>query len=384
MSALKIVLLLSYICIASISAAIITPAIPAIGHTYHLSQGTITWVVSIFLLGYVIGQLLYGPLANRFGRVGALRAGLCLNLLGIVVCLASVFLHNYLLLLLGRFMTALGAASGLACTFMLINESLSLEKAKQAMSYAIVSFSVGIGLAVTIGGVVTQYFHWQMCFWLLLVHGAFMLYCTRYFQETLKKQMPLNIKHIWQGYVMAISHKQLVIYALGVGLVSVFAYGYSVAAPIYAQSVLKLSASQYGYWNLINMFGMLGSGFLGSFLMRRFGPTITLRIALLGLLPALLSLLGIVYFASTHSLWFFFTTTVLYLVTGIIFPAASYLASNALTDKASASSMMSFINMGSAMLGVVIMGYLPFASMTALLVLLIGFYVLVSLLVINL
>lgn len=75
MGKLKIALLLSYVCIASISATIITPALPQIENTYSLNYGDVQWVVSIFLMGYVVGQLIYAPLANRFGRLNALRTG---------------------------------------------------------------------------------------------------------------------------------------------------------------------------------------------------------------------------------------------------------------------------------------------------------------------
>ncbi len=119
-SRLKIALLLSYIGIASASAAMITPALPNIQRDYSLSQGALEWIVSLFLLGYVMGQLLYGPIANRFGRLVALRSGLVINLSGIILCLITTILPHYFLLLVGRFLTALGAASGLSCTLMLI------------------------------------------------------------------------------------------------------------------------------------------------------------------------------------------------------------------------------------------------------------------------
>src|SRR4029077_2877892 len=118
MSRLKIILLLSYICIAALSSAMITPALPQIKNAYHISSGSLEWIISIFLLGYVLGQLIYGPIANRFGRLNALRSGLCINLIGIVICIAATtFASSYSLLLIGRLITALGAASCLVCTF---------------------------------------------------------------------------------------------------------------------------------------------------------------------------------------------------------------------------------------------------------------------------
>jgi MFS transporter, DHA1 family, multidrug resistance protein len=72
-SKLSMIWLLSYISIASVSAAIITPALPNIEHTFALSTGTVEWIVSAFLIGYVIGQLVYGSLANCYGRIKALQ-----------------------------------------------------------------------------------------------------------------------------------------------------------------------------------------------------------------------------------------------------------------------------------------------------------------------
>ena len=376
-SPLKVAILLSYICTASASAAIITPALPHISESYQLSHGALEWVISIFLLGYVVGQLVYGPLANRFGSLQALRYGLVLNLVGIVLCLIASHFTSYSFLLAGRLITALGAASGLSCTFMLLNQLLTPERSKHAMAYAMVSFTVGIGLAVVLGGVITQYLTWQDCFWFLLFHGIVMLMLTWLYPAPKFTAKALHPVAIIEQYAQALKSKPLIIYSLAVGLVSAFAYGYSAAAPIYAQTQLHLSPSHYGYWNTINMIGMLSSGFLSAHLIKKYGATKILWMGMGLLLPCLISLIALHSVNGTHVLWFFITTMLLYLFTGFIFPAASFFASNAITDKVNASSMMSFINMGSATAGVIILGYLPFTALMSFIVMLGVFYVLV-------
>tara|TARA_R110002124_G_scaffold52032_2_gene150089 strand:+ start:9220 stop:10377 length:1158 start_codon:yes stop_codon:yes gene_type:complete len=365
MNKLKVGILLSYICIASISSAIITPALTNIEVFFSLSHGALEWVVSIFLLGYVIGQLIYGPIANRYGRLTALRVGLIINLIGIVMCICSTHFMSYGLLLFGRLITALGAAAGLSCTFMLLNELLTEKEAKSAMSFAIVSFTLGIGLAVTLGGIITTYFNWQYSFWILMFHGIIMYLLTYLFTETLQKPINFSISKVLSGYKLALTNKTLIIFSLTLGFVSAISYCYSVAAPVYAISVLKLTASEYGYWNIINMFGMFASGFISARLMKKYGAKKLLKIGFITLAPCLLSLVLIVLSTSSHIVWFFMTTMFLYLCGGLLFPACSYLASNAIEDKASGSSMMSFINMMTAMLSVIIMGYLPFAMIVS-------------------
>ncbi|WP_347251613.1 MFS transporter, partial [Legionella sp.] len=193
-SNLRVAWLLSYISIASFSAAIVTPALPFIQIQFGLRTGQVEWMISAFLIGYVIGQLIYGPLANRWGRLYALRIGLLINLSGILLCLLGLAFSAYWLLIAGRLVSALGAASGLSCTFMLINEWLAEKQRKTAMSYTILSFTFGIGLAVTLGGLMTEYWNWTYCFLFLLIHGVVMLWGTQIFSETLKKQQPMHLK----------------------------------------------------------------------------------------------------------------------------------------------------------------------------------------------
>lgn len=375
----KTVLLLSYISIASVSAVMITPALPHIQTLFGLSNGSLEWIVSIFMIGYVVGQLIYGPLANRFGRLAALRAGLLINLVGIGLCVIASSLVNYQLLLLGRLVTALGAASGLSCTFMLLNELLDQDKAKHVMSFSILSFTVGIGVAVVLGGLVTQYGQWQDCFWILGAHGLLMLLLTWQFPETLQQPQALHPAAILKGYAGALQSSTLIIFSLVVGICSAFSYCYAAAAPIFAQQVLHVSPAEYGYWNLVNMVGMLGSGFLGAHIMKRYGPKKLLQLGLGCMAPCLVSLMLIAFTHSQSAVWFFATTMGLYLFSGILFPAGSYFASNAIACKAGASSMMSFINMGSATLAVMIMGYLPLSSIAGFAAVIVVFFVVVLL-----
>jgi len=213
-SIFHIIWLLSYISIASVSAAIITPALPQIQSQFGLSLGAVEWMVSAFLIGYVIGQLIYGPLANRFGRLTSLRIGLVINLVGILICFTAFYNQAYWLLIIGRLVSALGAASGLACTFMLINEWLPEVQRKTAMAYSILSFALGAGLAVMIGGIITEYWQWQGCLWFLLAHGLVMLLGTRVFSETLLAPRPIQILSILCDYSKALKSQKLVIYSL--------------------------------------------------------------------------------------------------------------------------------------------------------------------------
>jgi DHA1 family bicyclomycin/chloramphenicol resistance-like MFS transporter len=368
--------LLSYISIASFSAAIITPALPEIQQQYALLQGQVEWIVSFFLVGYVFGQLIYGPLANRFGRIVALRIGLVINLIGILICSAGLFFHAYPILIMGRFINAVGAASGLACTFMLINEWLPIEQRKKAMAYTILSFTLGIGLAVILGGVITEYSHWKYCFVLLLGHGLLMLFGTRLFSETLITPQAINLNSILNGYKSVLSSGSLLIYSLVVGLCSAIGYCFSAAGPQIVMELFHLSPAEYGYWNLFNMVGMLAGGLLAKELLQRYTAHRVVFFGLSGIASGLVCMILMVYSGNGSVLWFFSSTLVLYLFSGLLFAGGSYIATNAVNDKASGAAMMSFINMTSATLAVISMGYISSSPLVAFITVLGSFWML--------
>jgi MFS family permease len=375
----KIAILLSYISVASLSAAIITPGLPAIQSYFSVSHGALAWVVTIFLIGYMAGQLIYGPLANRFGKLTALRSGLILNLIGIVICLFAAPLHSFHLLLVGRIVTALGAAAGLSCTFMLINSLFTPPQAKFMMSFAVVSFTLGIGLAVLAGGLITDYLSWPDCFWLLLFHGILTLLSTWLFQETAFVKKSIHIRQLWHGYHHVLQSRKLVIFSTFVGLVSVISYTFSASAPLIAHNLLGLSPAAYGYWNIVNMIGMLAGGLSAAWILKHRSTLTVLYISLAWIALSIISLIIMAFTHSNNTLWFFITIAVMYFFASWVFPSASFLASHAMEDRASASSMMSFINMGAAVVSVLVMGYLPLSSLYAFIVTLGAYFLIVIL-----
>lgn len=357
-SKLNMIWLLSYISIASVSAAIITPALPSIEQAFSLSTGAVEWIVSAFLIGYVAGQLIYGPVANVCGRLKALQWGLNINVFGLLLCLLASVYPDYLLLLMGRFITGLGSAAGLTCTFMLINEWLPEDQRKTAMAYSILSFALGIGLAVLIGGLLTQYSQWQNCFVFLLAQGLLMRIGTCVFSETLHQPKPFHVPTLLRDYGHALHSVKLLTFSSIWGACSTVGYCYSAAAPQIAYQYLHLSASEYGYWNTLNIIGMLAGGLSARVLMQRFSVMQVIGVGYAGSCLAGISLVAMLSLNHHDALWFFASTGLLYCCSSYLFAGGSYMASNAIQDKASASSMMSFINMSVATLSVVVMGYL--------------------------
>lgn len=356
----KIPLLLSYISIASSSCAIITPAFPTIEKTWHVGDAQVANLVTVFLIGYFIGQLVYGPLANRFGRLFALRSGLILNLFGILLSVWAAHHQALDWLVLCRGLTALGAASGLSCTFMLLNESLEPARAKHALSFAGISFTAAVGFAVYIGGLITHYWEWEGCFWVLLIYGAVLLALSFCFDETLEIKKSIHPASIYDSYCQAFKNPKLLAYSFIMGGVGVISYTNSVAAPLIANKLFRMTASEYGSWFLVNSFSMVLGSLVASKLLKKYSTDVLIKYSLSLMLLLMLGLL--IFFAGLKSasvVGFFSLTAGLFFLSSIIYPAAGHVASNAIEDKPSASSAMNFIAVLVSVGSVWVMGCLP-------------------------
>ena len=378
MNKIKVGFLLSFVSVATVSAAMITPALPIIRSEFHLADSEMDWLISIFLLGYLIGQLMYAPIANSFARLKALRIGFGLNLLGVIVCLYAIHIKNYPLILLGRFIAALGSSSGLSCTFMLVHESLSKDAARSAISFIMLPVTVGLGLAVALGGILTEYFYWGDCFWVLLFHGIIVYFGTYLFKETLKQKTPFRLFKILGGYASTLKSANLIMSSFIGSLFPVIVYCNSAASPLIAHRSLGLSPSEYGYWNCINMIGMFFSSFAANYFLKYFKCNIIMKYSLFGIFACLVSLGVLIITSEVNTLWFFISTTFLFFAGGVLFPCASLKATHETSDRANTSAMMSFVSEASALLSVIILDYLPGASILTFTLIIFGFFILAS------
>jgi DHA1 family bicyclomycin/chloramphenicol resistance-like MFS transporter len=120
---------------ASVNAVLFTPGLTEITQFFaispHTAQQTIIW----FLIGYTLGQLIYGPITERLGSKNALYIGISIQIASSFLCILSGELHSYFLLIAGRFLLALGSGVGLKMSFTLVNEWYDTKTAAQKTSY---------------------------------------------------------------------------------------------------------------------------------------------------------------------------------------------------------------------------------------------------------
>ena len=147
------------------------PAFPDVAASYGVEPGAVQFTLSASLLGMALGQLLYGPLSDRYGRKPPLVIGLVIFMLASLACAVAPTLPA---LVAFRFLQALGGSAGMVISRAIIRDLYSGAEMARMLSAMMTVFAVAPVLAPSLGAAILAVASWQ---WLFVVLAAFALYC---------------------------------------------------------------------------------------------------------------------------------------------------------------------------------------------------------------
>lgn len=371
---LTLIVLISY---GSIGAALFTPAIPTLMDRFGISASMAQLTVMLYLVGYSIGQLIYSPLAKRFGRKPALYTGIGLSLVGTFFCSIAGPLNSFSVLVVSRFVSALGASAGLSLTFLIISDYFYEKHARKVTAYTMLAFAVIPGVAIAIGGFLVAYLGWESCFYFLLLYGFFALYLVYRLAETGngREKEATNVGKIFKAYQRDFKNKILVLYSIMIGATTAIIYIFAATAPIIAIKLMGISADRFGLLNLIPAAGY----FIGNFVAARLASYMKIKTVLkLGvfIMGVGVMILALIFFCGWEGpLSLFFPMFIVYFGVPLFYSNAAVLATFRAPDKPNASSIMSFLNIGGAVVGLILIELLhlnPLYAMPSVFILIVA------------
>lgn len=330
---------------ALMGAIIMMPALPEIADHFGRSVGATQLVVTSFLLGYAIGQLIYGPLGNAYGRKFSLYIGICIATLGTLLSILSAPINSFSLLIAGRFLEAIGSSAGLSISYTIINDFYFETQARRMTALLTFAFAIVPGIAIAIGGILVQYFSWNACYYFLLFYGLLLFYPAYLLPETLlnKDSEATRLKNILFNYKDKFLNKKLIGYAVLSGFSSACIYVFGAEGPFIGIHVLHIKPMMYGFLAFTPYIGTM----LGSFIAVRLShlePTFMLKIAFI--IECTASLIMLFLFISQAITLFALLIPMGIFCIGhsIINAVATSLSMQQSTDKSNASAMMNFLN----------------------------------------
>lgn len=362
---IRLFTLLLMISFASVNAVLFTPALPALADFFQITSNTAQLTITWFLIGYALGQLIYGPIANRFGRKPALYAGIMLQILSSLLCILAGLLNEFTIMVIARFMLALGSSVGLKMTFTLVHEYYETKKANQTISYLMLAFGITPGLGIALGGILVMHFGWMSCFYASALYGFILLLLTTQLTETktdLDKNA-LQLNHLVRHYREQFKNPFILTGGLLMGTCTAFIYIFAAIGPFIAINLFGMNSAEYGSANILPPLGLIAGSLLATQLVKKHASEWVIRIGI-----AITCLGSITMFLITLShlpvlYAIFLPMIIIYFGLALIVPNASTLAMNNTADKAHGASAMSFLNMGSATALVLGISLLPITKM---------------------
>ncbi|HYM71543.1 MAG TPA: MFS transporter, partial [Stellaceae bacterium] len=233
----------------------VVPALPLFAAYFARGPAEVQLVLTLYFLGIAAGQLLYGPVSDRFGRRPVLLAGLVLFLAGTGFCSVAGSLG---MLIFGRVLQALGGCAGLVLGRAIIRDAFDRDGAARGIALVMMAMSLAPAVSPVIGAYVSEWFGWRSMFVLLGGFGVVVLgWTVMRLVETLAQPVPLNIGEIGRSYAILLRSPAVVCFALCTAFTSASWCTFIATAPYLLSETLHEPPSTYGVMILLPMFAYI-------------------------------------------------------------------------------------------------------------------------------
>lgn len=241
------------------------PAMPSMNKAFHTSTSMVQLSLTVSFLGLGIGQLLFGPVSDKYGRKKPLLVSLVLFLLSSIGCINAWDIHSFNFF---RLVQGFAGAGGIV-----IAKSVAVDLYRGELLTKFLSMLAAVqGMAPIIaplaGGALLKFTDWQGIFIVLLFLGGGIFLLALLHRETLKpeKRLQGSILHTFSYFLPVLQNRDFMFYTLALSFTMGTFFSYLSASPFIFQEVYHLSPLMYSVCFAINAFGFI----VGSQLVRKF------------------------------------------------------------------------------------------------------------------
>ena len=246
------------------------PGFDAIAQDFGTTTNRIAYTLSSFFIGISVGQLLYGPLLDKYGRKKPLYFGLSLY---IITSIACAFAQSVEVLLVYRFFQALGGCVGMVASRAMVRDMFDVEESAKIFSLLMLVLGISPIVAPTVGGYVAHYLGWQFIFYFLALLGAAIL-CLVIFAlpETKEKDHHYSLypKNILNQFGEVLKNPQFLTYALTGAFTASALYAYIAGSPHVFMEIFNVSSKEYGVIFAVIAAGLIVATQLNNVLLNKY------------------------------------------------------------------------------------------------------------------
>ena len=265
-----ILLLVLATAIGGLSLNIFIPSMPGLVRYFGTDIATVQLTLTLYLAGIAVGQLVYGPLSDHYGRRPLMLAGVGLYA---VSALAASLAESIELLILARIAQAFGGCAGMVITRAVIRDVFDRDRAASVLGYVTMAMTIAPAMAPVLGGYLDLWFGWRAGLWVLAAYGAVLFAGCYFFQtETLKEPQPtIGVMPLLRSYQVLLRRPVFLGFAFGTGFSTACFFSFLAGAPYLMIEVLQRPPNDYGIWFVIVSVGYFVGNFLTGHLSARLG-----------------------------------------------------------------------------------------------------------------
>jgi len=329
----------------TLATNIFLPSLPSMAATLHVSSAAVTSAITVYLAIFAVGQLIIGPLSDRFGRQPLILIGFCLFVTGTIWCACARDLSD---LLLGRSIQASGACAALVLARAIARDLFDGQMLAKVMAAITIATAAAPGFSPLLGGALGHFFGWRSEFVFVAVFAicAVTSYTT-FVGETIRSaRTSMNPLTIAGSYLALIRDIRFFVPARTAGLIMVGLFAIFSSAPRVLVEGFGFSPITLGLLFAAVVFVVFGAGMLATRLSARLGlhraTTVGLGITVIGGTALLLA----VVVAKDSFPPFLVATAIFLLGLGIASPLLSAAALSPFGNKAGvAAALLGFTQM---------------------------------------
>lgn len=328
------------------------PAFPRIADAFGVQVPDVQRTLASYFIGLAVGQLIYGPLTDRFGRKPPLYFGLALFALTSAGCAMTWSVGSLTAL---RFVQALGGCAEMVIARAIVRDLFDDKQAARMFSSLMLVMGLAPILGPLIGGFLAGHVGWRAIFWLLTLAGAATLLSTAFaFRESLppERRVQHSPGEILATYGHLLRDRGFMLHAMTVSIGTAGLFAYVGGSPYVFQKIFHISEARFGLFFGPIACGIIGMSSVNGLVAGRFDIRSILRVALslqavAGTMLLTDALTGFGGFWGIYvPLWFVIASM------GFVFPNTTVLAMSPHGPIAgSASAVLGFLQFGVSAVG---------------------------------
>lgn len=272
--------------IGPLSIDMYLPAFPSIASSLGASSSDVERTLAAYLLGMASAQLVYGPLADRFGRKPPLYGAMLLYIVASASCALAPTVE---FLTISRVFQAMGGAAGMVISRAVVRDHYNTQEAARALSMLMLVMGIAPILAPLLGAQILTFAGWRGIFATITLLGILLLWTlSMVMLESLprERQVKLSWANILHTYAGLLTHRRFLAFALSGGLASGTMFAYIVGSPRLFIEHFGASPQTYGLLFGLNAASLIVGSQVSARLLKTHTPMKILPWALAGMMTA--------------------------------------------------------------------------------------------------